>query len=221
MNRPTQSKQPSQPLQYSQNLHNISSDFDYLVKVLIIGDSGVGKSSMMLRYADDTFTEQSIPTIGVDFKIRTIDFNGKIYKMQIWDTAGQERFRTITSSYYRGAQGIVIVYDISNRQSFDDVKAWLVECQTNNNKAQIILVGNKCDLPNSQRQVSTKEGKEFADALGYKFIETSAKSNVEIDNAFILIVLEIGKHNMLTSLKSQHVNLGTSTPVKPKKCCNV
>lgn len=114
---------------------------------MLIGDSGVGKSCLLLRFADDTYTESYISTIGVDFKIRTIDLDGKTIKLQIWDTAGQERFRTITSSYYRGAHGIIVVYDCTDQDTFNNVKQWLEEIDRyacdNVNK---LLVGNKCDL---------------------------------------------------------------------------
>merc|ERR1712006_60493 len=99
-----------------------TAEYDYLFKLLLIGDSGVGKSCLLLRFADDTYTESYISTIGVDFKIRTINLDGKCVKLQIWDTAGQERFRTITSSYYRGAHGIIVVYDVTDRETFNNVK---------------------------------------------------------------------------------------------------
>ncbi|CAH8462744.1 unnamed protein product [Schistosoma turkestanicum] len=135
----------------------MNQDYDYLLKLLLIGDSGVGKSCLLLRFADETFNETYISTIGVDFKIRTLEINGKVVKLQIWDTAGQERFRTITSSYYRGAQGIMIVYDITDKSTFDHVENWLLEIGSNA-KDQIsrILIGNKCDL-NDRRAVKYED----------------------------------------------------------------
>jgi len=121
-------------------------DYDYLFKLLLIGDSGVGKSCLLLRFTDDTYNDSYISTIGVDFKIRTIEIEGKVIKLQIWDTAGQERFRTITSSYYRGAHGIIVVYDVTDQVTFNNVKQWMQEiqryaCDTVNR----LLVGNKVD----------------------------------------------------------------------------
>ncbi|CAM0958698.1 unnamed protein product [Alopecurus aequalis] len=104
-----------------------SAEYDYLFKLLLIGDSSVGKSCLLLRFADDAYVDTYISTIGVDFKIRTVELDGKSVKLQIWDTAGQERFRTITSSYYRGAHGIIIVYDVTDMESFNNVKQWLSE----------------------------------------------------------------------------------------------
>ena len=130
---------------------------------MLIGNSAVGKSSLLLRFSDNTFSESFLPTIGVDFKIRTFEMNGKTVKLQIWDTAGQERFKTITSSYYKGAQGIILVYDITDRQSFKDVENWLAEVEKHASENVIkLLVGNKCDLE-SARAVTFEEGKEFAD----------------------------------------------------------
>lgn len=168
-------------------------DYDYSFKLLLIGDSGVGKEQIMLRFADDTYTESYISTIGVDFKIRTIEIGGKSIKLQIWDTAGQERFRTITSSYYRGAHGIIVVYDVTDQASFSNVKQWLQEidryaCE-NVNK---LLVGNKCDLT-TKKVVDFNTAKEFADGLGIPFLETSAKNSTNVEDAFITMATEIQK----------------------------
>merc|ERR1712146_664974 len=136
-----------------------------LFKLLLIGDSGVGKSRLLLRFADDTYTESYISTIGVDFKIRTINLDGKCVKLQIWDTAGQERFRTITSSYYRGAHGIIVVYDVTDRETFNNVKQWLHEIDRYaNENVNKLLVGNKCDLE-TRRQVKYENGVELAESL--------------------------------------------------------
>ncbi|XP_073950862.1 ras-related protein ORAB-1-like [Choristoneura fumiferana] len=140
----------------------MNPEYDYLFKLLLIGDSGVGKSCLLLRFADDTYTESYISTIGVDFKIRTVELDGKTIKLQIWDTAGQERFRTITSSYYRGAHGIIIVYDCTDQDSFSNVKQWLEEIDRyacdNVNK---LLVGNKCDLTTKKVNVSKNVAHQF------------------------------------------------------------
>jgi len=169
----------------------MSADYDYLFKLLLIGDSAVGKSCLLLRFSDDTYTDSYISTIGVDFKIRTIELDGKTIKLQIWDTAGQERFRTITSSYYRGAHGIIVVYDCTDLESFNNVKQWLEEidryaCE-NVNK---LLVGNKCDLT-SKKVVNYINAKEFADGLGIPFLETSAKSSTNVEQAFMTMASEI------------------------------
>jgi len=171
----------------------MNTEYDYLFKLLLIGDSGVGKSCLLLRFADDTYTESYISPIGVDFKIRTIELGGKKIKLQIWDTAGQERFRTITSSYYRGAHGIIVVYDVTDQVSFNNVKQWLQEidryaCE-NVNK---ILCGNKCDLT-TKKVVDTQTAKEFADSLGISFMESSAKSSINVEQVFTTMAEEIRK----------------------------
>ncbi|TRY99280.1 hypothetical protein DNTS_022829 [Danionella cerebrum] len=164
----------------------MNAEYDYLFKLLLIGDSGVGKSCILLRFADDTYTESFISTIGVDFKIRTIELDGKTIKLQIWDTAGQERFRTITSSYYRGAHGIIVVYDVTDQESYNNVKQWLKEIDRYaNENVNKLLVGNKCDL--------TPKKLEFADSLGIPFLETSAKNATNVEQAFMTMAEEIKK----------------------------
>jgi len=168
-----------------------ATEYDYLFKLLLIGDSGVGKSCLLLRFADHTYTESYISTIGVDFKIRTIDLDGKTIKLQIWDTAGQERFRTITSSYYRGAHGIIVVYDVTDMESFNNVKQWLNEIDRYavENVCKL-LVGNKCDLV-AKRQVDYDTAKDFADKLDIPFLETSAKAATNVEKAFLTMAAEI------------------------------
>ncbi|WAR19583.1 RAB1A-like protein [Mya arenaria] len=199
-------------------------EFDYLFKLLLIGDSGVGKSCLLLRFADDTYTESYISTIGVDFKIRTIELDGKTIKLQIWDTAGQERFRTITSSYYRGAHGIIVVYDVTDQESFNNVKQWLHEIERyaseNVNK---LLVGNKCDLT-TKKVVDYTTAKEFADSIGIPFLETSAKNATNVEQAFMTMAAEI-KNRMgpatAASDNKPNVKINASTPVKQSGggCC--
>ncbi|GAB2292493.1 Ras- protein RABD2a [Dionaea muscipula] len=171
----------------------MNNEYDYLFKLLLIGDSGVGKSCLLLRFADDSYVESYISTIGVDFKIRTVEQDGKTIKLQIWDTAGQERFRTITSSYYRGAHGIIIVYDVTDQQSFENIKQWLSEIDryASDNVVKL-LVGNKSDLTSS-KVVSYETGKAFADEIGVPFLETSAKNASNVEQAFMTMAAEIKK----------------------------
>jgi len=169
-------------------------EYDYLFKLLLIGDSGVGKSCLLLRFADDTYTDSYISTIGVDFKIRTIELDRKTIKLQIWDTAGQERFRTITSSYYRGAHGIIVVYDVTDQESFNNVKQWLQEIERYAcDNVSKLLVGNKSDLT-AKRVVAHDTAKAYADQLGIPFLETSAKNATNVEQAFLTMATEIKNH---------------------------
>ena len=161
-----------------------SLDYDYLFKYLIIGNSGVGKSCLLIRFTDDKFEEGYVTTIGVDFKIKTLEIEGKSVKLQIWDTAGQERFRNIVSTYYKGGHGIMMVYDITDLESFRYLDSWLKEIEKNASKnVYKILVGNKNDME-KERKVSFEKGMEFADLHGMKFFETSAKENKNVEEAF-------------------------------------
>ncbi|XP_029372555.1 ras-related protein Rab-1B-like isoform X1 [Echeneis naucrates] len=171
----------------------MNPEYDYLFKLLLIGDSGVGKSCLLLRFSDDTYTDSYISTIGVDFKIRTIDMDGKTVKLQIWDTAGQERFRTITSSYYRGAHGIIIVYDITEQESFNNVRQWLDEIERYAcENVSRLLVGNKSDLV-SKKVVDAATAQDLASSLRIPFLETSSKTSDNVEKAFLTMASEIHK----------------------------
>jgi len=158
--------------------------YDLLFKLLLIGDSGVGKTCILFRFSDDAFNTTFISTIGIDFKIKTIELKGKKIKLQIWDTAGQERFHTITTSYYRGAMGIMLVYDITNQKSFENIAKWLRNIDEHANEdVEKMILGNKCDMDES-RQISFDKGQQIAREHGIKFMETSAKNNINIERAF-------------------------------------
>ena len=150
-----------------------------------MGASGVGKSCIILRYIEDTFSTNLMNSIGVDFKLKNIEIDSKKIKLQIWDTAGQERFRTITTSYYKGAHAIVIVFDITDKDSFEHVKVWMQDIDKFAKQGVMrILVGNKCDLEH-QRAVTKDQGNEMALKYGIKYIETSAKDTINIEELFV------------------------------------
>ena len=169
---------------YSSNPNSANQDYEFIFKVLLLGNSNVGKSSLFLRFVDDIWNDTFVPTIGVDFKIKTFEIDSKKIKMQIWDTAGQERFKNIIASYYRGAHGILLLYDVTDKDSFKNLSNWLIEIEKNASKNVLrVLIGNKCDLE-EKRVISFNQGKEFADTYGLKFIETSAKKNLNVTEAF-------------------------------------
>mmetsp|Transcript_19973 Transcript_19973/g.27665 ORF Transcript_19973/g.27665 Transcript_19973/m.27665 type:complete len:214 (+) Transcript_19973:326-967(+) len=209
------------------------AEYDHLIKLLLIGDSGVGKSCLLLRFSEDSFTTSFITTIGIDFKIRTVPLDGRRVKLQIWDTAGQERFRTITTAYYRGAMGILLVYDVTDEASFNNIRNWIRNIEQHASETvNKILIGNKCDMEEPKRVVPTADGQALADEFGIQFFETSAKSNVNVENAFFAIARDI-KNRLQDSAEpskpsSPIVQPSTSTiklekGKKPKKtksgCC--
>ncbi|KAK9725857.1 hypothetical protein RND81_05G174100 [Saponaria officinalis] len=164
---------------------------EYLFKIVIIGDSGVGKSNLLSRYSRNEFSLHSKATIGVEFQTQSIELDGKEVRAQIWDTAGQERFRAVTSAYYRGAVGALVVYDITRRTSFDSVTRWLEELNTHSDTTVAkMLVGNKYDLDDI-RAVSIDEGKILAEEHGLFFMETSAKDSTNVKTAFEMVIKEI------------------------------
>ncbi len=176
--------------------------YSYVFKYIIVGDSAVGKSCLLLQFTDKRFKSTHDLTIGVEFGSRTVQINEKAIKLQIWDTAGQESFRSITRSYYRGSIGALLVYDITKRQSFENLQKWMEEMKENAySKMTTILIGNKVDLE-TERQVSYEEGQAFAKKHDLVFYETSAKSAHNVEKAFLAITqqiysnLENGEYNI-------------------------
>eukprot|EP01023_Acetabularia_acetabulum_P013352 TRINITY_DN1641_c0_g1_i1.p1 TRINITY_DN1641_c0_g1~~TRINITY_DN1641_c0_g1_i1.p1 ORF type:complete len:210 (-),score=18.06 TRINITY_DN1641_c0_g1_i1:216-845(-) len=165
--------------------------YTYLFKYIIIGDTGVGKSCLLLQFTDKRFQPVHDLTIGVEFGARMINLDTKQVKLQIWDTAGQESFRSITRSYYRGAAGALLVYDISRRDTFNHLASWLEDARQHAQpNMTVTLVGNKCDLQH-KREVSVEEGQAFAKQHGLLFLETSAKSTVNVEEAFVVTARKI------------------------------
>ncbi|KAM0067550.1 Ras-related protein Rab11D [Helianthus debilis subsp. tardiflorus] len=191
-----------------------SQKIDYVFKVVLIGDSAVGKSQILARFARNEFSLDSKATIGVEFQTRTLVIQHKSVKAQIWDTAGQERlmYRAVTSAYYRGAVGAMLVYDITKRQSFDHIPRWLEELRNHADKnIIIILIGNKCDLED-QRAVPTEDAKEFAQKEGLFFLETSALESTNVEDAFLTVLTEIFRivnKKSLTADEEQNGNPGS------------
>ncbi|KAL8146084.1 ras-related protein Rab2BV-like [Apium graveolens] len=166
-------------------------EYDYLFKIVLIGDSGVGKSNILSRFTRNEFCLESKSTIGVEFATRTLQIDGKTVKAQIWDTAGQERYRAITSAYYRGAVGAFIVYDITKRQTFDNVQRWLRELRDHaDSNIVLMMAGNKSDLKHL-RAVAEQDGQALAEKEGLSFLETSALEAQNIEQAFQTVLTEI------------------------------
>jgi Ras-related protein Rab-2A len=192
---------------YSQYIERQDMSYDYAFKCIIVGNSGVGKSSLLLRFTDKKFSHAHEMTIGVDFGAKTIDIDNKTVKLQIWDTAGQESFRSITRSFYRDSGLVLLVYDVSDRTSFEALRKWLEDIKDMANSPQIILVGNKSDL---KRAITTDEGKRFADLNSMLFIETCAREDSGVDDAFIIVT-----KRLLESIKKGEVDVtDTSSGIK-------
>ena len=204
-------------------------NYDLLYKIIIIGDTCVGKSNILTRYLKDEFREDSKSTVGVELGTKFLKIKGTGAKLQIWDTAGQERYRSITSSYYKGSHGCFIVYDITSESSFENVDKWFEQAQKEASKdVSLILVGNKCDLEN-ERKISKEKGEEKARSLNCPFFETSALSKIKIDDIFNEMVNNIfertgGSKNEdddnieRINENDKAVSLNPETP-KKKGCC--
>jgi Ras-related protein Rab-11A len=185
-----------------------NDEYDFLFKVVLIGDSGVGKSNLLSRFTRNEFNLDSKSTIGVEFATRSIQIDNKTIKAQIWDTAGQERYRAITSAYYRGAVGALLVYDISKSLSFENVTRWLKELRDHaDSNIVIMLVGNKTDQRHL-RAVPTEDGKNFASENGLSFIETSALEATNVDLAFQNILTSIYQIVSSKSLAEEGADVG-------------
>lgn len=193
--------------------------YDHLFKLLIIGESGVGKTCLLLRFTDDSFTANHLTTIGIDFKIKIINLEEKQIKLQIWDTAGQERFRTITKTYYKGAHGIILTYDVTDENSFKNIRNWVKQIEQNaQTNVCKVLVGNKCDR--EDRKISYEEGAKLASEFKMQFFETSAKSNYNVNETFTYLTKEILNTSDPKPITDK-VNIDKPSDGKKdkKKCC--
>ncbi|KAF5731982.1 ras-related protein RABA3 [Tripterygium wilfordii] len=194
-----------------QNINSLEEKIDYVFKIVVIGDSAVGKTQLLSRFAKNEFCFDSKSTIGVEFQTRTVAMKGKVIKAQIWDTAGQERYRAVTSAYYRGALGAIIVYDITKRPSFDHVARWVEELRVHaDNSIVMTLIGNKSDLVD-KKAVPTEDAVEFAEDQGLLFFETSAFSGANVDMAFLKLLEEIYNAISKKSLEISNGKLNGST----------
>ncbi|XP_006164210.2 ras-related protein Rab-12 [Tupaia chinensis] len=190
---------------------------DFKLQVIIIGSRGVGKTSLMERFTDDTFCEACKSTVGVDFKIKTVELRGKKIRLQIWDTAGQELKKSITSAYYRSAKGIILVYDITKKETFDDLPKWMKMIDKYASEdAELLLVGNKLDCE-TDREITRQQGEKFAQQItGMRFCEASAKDNFNVDEIFLKLVDDILKKMPLDILRNELSNSILSLQPEPE-----
>jgi Ras-related protein Rab-1A len=192
----------------------VSSSCDMVYKILLLGDSSVGKTCFLLRFTEDTFTDNHISTIGVDYKLKIINSDDKIVKLQVWDTAGQDRFRSITKNYFRGSHGIVLLYDITSIHSYNNIKSWLQQIRESlGDGVSILLVGNKLDLEHNRR-VSREQGSQLATENNMGFYETSAKDGINISEAFEYLYKEMSKNSI-----GKKVEQSFYAVKDKKKCC--
>ena len=192
---------------------------EHSFKILLLGDTSVGKTCFLKRYTEDTFQDAYLSTIGFDFKFKMVTLkNGKQVKVQLWDTAGQERFRTIAKSYYKGAHGIILIYDVSNPKTYDNIKKWLAQIKEEaSSKVCIILVANKID--HEERVVTEEEGEKLAKSFNLKIFESSAKENINVTEAFQEVIenISVNYSNIMTGgTKLQNTKVITK---EKKGCC--
>ena len=194
---------------------------DCVYKVLLLGDSTVGKTCFLLRYCDKTFQEAHLSTIGLDYRLKTMTLeNGKNIKLQIWDTAGQDRFHAITKNYYKGANGIILIYDVTNLQSYENVKNWIAQIKEEANQNVLIyLAGNKIDVSEDLRVVKTEDGKKIAGEFKLPFYETSAKSGINVNKIFEELVENIDEVYSKLEPPKNEIKNKLYTGKTNKKCC--
>jgi small GTP-binding protein len=196
----------------------MSTTYDYMFKILILGDSGVGKSCFLLRFIDESFSLSHIPTIGIDFKTKFITLSNSRIKLQIWDTAGQERFKTITKTYYAGAMGIIVAYDCTRPESFENVRSWveIIKLHASEHIA-LVLIGNKSDIAESK--VPEAQGAALANELGVQFFATSAKNNICVNETIMYLANEIYERKLYEVIgNAANVRVGKAGK-KKKTCC--
>ncbi len=201
----------------------MTEGLEFSFKILLLGDSSVGKTCFLKRYTDNTFQDAYLSTIGFDFKYKFVTLEeGKTVKVQLWDTAGEERFRTIAKSYYKGAHGIVLIYDVTNRKTYDNIRKWMNQIKDDSSSnISIILVANKIDCENEFRQVTKEEGEVLAKNNNLPIFEASAKDNINVEESFKYLIEEINK-------KISHFTVQTTTKLnndnknikqEKKGCC--
>ena len=211
-------------------MSDASNGYNMLFKIVLIGESSVGKTNILSKYLNDEFNPNSKATVGVEFGTKNYKIDNNVVKVQIWDTAGQERYRSITSAYYKGAKGCFIVYDITRRSSFDSIDRWLTDLKANcDEKITIVLLGNKSDLE-EQREVSKDEGQQKAELYKLAFMETSALNGNNIENAFSELINDVYKRHHSLIEKEATIELGDKgvdlndvdkkNEEEKKKCCS-
>ena len=195
----------------------LNRDYDHIFKIITLGESGIGKTSLITRFAHDIFEENHLASIGVGFLFKVLDIENKIIKIQLWDICGSERFKTVSPSYYRRTNGAIVAYDISDKWSFDQVKFWVNEVKAHSKmKTNIVIVGTKCDI--LDREVTEEEGKKLADELGVKYFETSAKTGYNVNEAYNFLIKDIIDNNK--DFESEKIELRKGNKIDKKKRCS-
>lgn len=214
----------------------MTTQFDHCFKILLLGDSSVGKTSLITRYTEGLFQLTHVATLGIDFKVKFVTLDSKKIKIELWDTAGQERFRSLSKNYFKGAHGFIFIYDVTKEKTFEGVKTWITQAKatTHLESFQMILVGNKCDCPEEEREIMIDDLKKEATKNNCEFIETSAKEDINVSEMFSTLIsnltanadsliekepAENKSNNKGVKLTASEHNNKANQDVKKKKCC--